>query len=149
MEIEGANRRTRRVVAAAACAAVLGLAAPAALVSPAQAAAGVPVMAVTLDADTSNCVATVVIAGQWANGLVAQVTLRNVGTTTWHSWRAVIVMPPGWRIIQFWNGYITQTGTIVTVNGDSTVAPGGTVTFGFGATGTGTAGPVSVTCTGF
>lgn len=148
MSTQRLHSRRRRLGLAAACAALLGMAAPTALVSPARAAPAAPA-ARAVAADTSNCVATVNITAQWGTGLVAQVTLRNVGTTTWHGWQAIITMPPGWQITAIWSSSATVSGNTVVFTGTATVPPGGTVTFGFVATGTGSPGPIFATCTGF
>src|SRR5262249_37332286 len=147
MYAQRVQSRPRRLVLAAACAALLGLTAPVALSSPAQAApAAVAAQAAALDA--SNCVGTVTIINQWSTRLIAQVTLRNVGTTTWFGWQATVPLPSGWTIAQVWNAHVTVSGNRIIFDGNDMVPPGGTVTFGFVAVGSGSSTPIIVTCTG-
>jgi hypothetical protein len=120
---------------------------PVAVAAPTQATAAPPT--VTQVTSTSNCQPFVVIAGQWPTGAVIQVTLRNIGTTTWQRWQAVIQLPPRYRVMQLWGGSMTVIGDIIVVTGAGPVPPGGTVTFGFALSGSGPFTGFPVTCTGF
>jgi hypothetical protein len=118
---------------------------PVAAAAPASAAPRVTAAEV---ATASNCQPIVTIAAQWSTGAIVQVTLLNIGTTTWQRWQAVIQLPPRYRVMQLWNGSMTVSGDVIVVTGPGPVPPGGTVTFGFLVSGS---GPFTfpVTCTGF
>ena len=120
---------------------------PVTVAAPAHAHAASPTVAQVTT--TSNCQPSVTIAGQWATGAIIQVTLRNIGTTTWQRWQAVIQLPPRYRVIQLWGGSMTVIGDIIVVTGSGPVPPGGTVTFGFALSGSGPFTGFPVTCTGF
>ena len=121
--------------------------APVAVAAPAHAMAAPAT--ITQVTTASNCQPFVTIAGQWPTGAIIQVILRNVGTTTWQRWQAVIQLPPRYRVTQLWNGSMTVIGDIIVVTGYGPVPPGGTVTFGFALSGSGPFTGFPVTCTGF
>ncbi|HLT12116.1 MAG TPA: cellulose binding domain-containing protein [Micromonosporaceae bacterium] len=157
---------TRRLVGYAA-AALLGLAGAVAVAAPSTAApVATPLVSAPLVSTPSpqespalaapiapvpapDCHASVIITAQWATGFTANVTLTNIGSTTWQFWRATIIMPPGYRIVSIWNVGVTSVGSTIVVYGPGPVAPGASVTFGFVAAGTGPIGPIQVICDGF
>lgn len=136
------------VVAAVVAAAVA--AAPSAAASAPSGLASLPPAASLPSASAStDCQPTVLIAAQWPTGFVANVTLTNVGSRTWQQWTATIIMPPGYQIVSVWNVRAAVVGLQNVFSGIGPVPPGGSVTFGFVAAGSGPIGPIQVICSGF
>ncbi|MFC8952178.1 cellulose binding domain-containing protein [Streptomyces sp. NPDC057101] len=81
------------------------------------------------------------VTNQWQGGFQADVTLSNTSTTAWTGWKLGWDYPAGQRIGQMWNAIPAQTGTAVTAGNagwNGAVAPGGSTTFGFTGSRTGT-----------
>lgn len=81
------------------------------------------------------------VTNQWQGGFQADVTLSNTSTTAWTGWKLGWDYPAGQRIGQMWNATPAQTGTAVTAGNagwNGAVAPGGSTTFGFTGSWTGT-----------
>jgi hypothetical protein len=98
------------------------------------------------------CSAAYTIDGSWSGGFQGSVKLTNTGdpltnwTTTW-------TYANGQKITQLWNGSFTQTGAAVSVKDagwNGAVPTGGTATFGFlgSLTGTTNAVPTSIAVNG-
>jgi hypothetical protein len=93
------------------------------------------------------CTGSYSIVNSWPGGFQAQVVVKNTGSGTLNGWRLGWTFPGNQAITSLWNGSYTQSGASVTVTNasyDGTLAPGGTATVGFTATGS-SASP-SVTC---
>nr|WP_211326217.1 glycoside hydrolase family 9 protein [Thermosporothrix hazakensis] len=74
------------------------------------------------------------IANQWSNGFTASVTISNPGSTAINGWTLVFTFPNNQRITNIWNATMTQSNGQVTVKDagyNATIAPNGSVTFGF------------------
>ncbi|WP_344597331.1 protein kinase domain-containing protein [Actinomadura vinacea] len=91
-----------------------------------------------------RCAVAYSVTGQWPGGFQAQVRVTNLGGPV-DGWRLAWSFPDGQRITQLWNGGQAQDGAAVTVTAadwNRTIAPRGTVEFGFlgRRTGSGTGG---------
>ncbi|MET8224511.1 cellulase family glycosylhydrolase [Streptomyces sp. NPDC005301] len=90
--------------------------------------------------------------GDWGNWFNADVTVRNTGTTAMKGWRLDFALPGQQRVNSVWNAKATQDGSQVRVVNESwteTIPAGGTVTFGFNGSSTGTNGvPAAFTLNG-
>jgi Cellulose binding domain/Glycosyl hydrolases family 18 len=88
----------------------------------------------------------------WGAGYSGQIAITNAGTSTVNGWTLAFTVPTGTSLTSLWDGSYTDNGGQVTVTSDSwdvAVAPGGTVTVGFEAAATGTAGqPADCTING-
>jgi endo-1,4-beta-xylanase len=85
----------------------------------------------------STCHVTYTKASEWAGGFVANVTVGNTGTSTISGWTLKYAFPGDQKITNAWNATVTQNGTAVTATNlsfDGTIAPGGTVSFGYQGT---------------
>lgn len=83
------------------------------------------------------CHVTYTTSTEWVGGFVANMTLANPGTTAINGWRVTFTFGGDQHITNAWNATVTQSGSAVTaVNAsfDATVAPGGSVSFGFQGT---------------
>ena len=77
----------------------------------------------------------------WSNGFTASVTVTNSRPSTMDGWSLVFPFANGQRVTQAWSATVTQSGTQVTAANaayNGVLAPGGSVTFGFNGTHTGT-----------
>jgi hypothetical protein len=102
-------------------------------------------------AATTGCRVTYKVSSQWNNGFTATVDVTNLGDPV-NGWQL------GWRfagsqqVMQAWNAAYSQSGQQVTVSNASwnaSIATGGTASFGFNATYSGTnASPTSFTLNG-
>jgi cellulase/cellobiase CelA1 len=78
------------------------------------------------------------ITAVWPGGFAVQITLANTGTSPL-TWSLTWTLPGGQQITSGWNASFSQSGATVTAAGASynrIIPPGGSVTFGFTATGT-------------
>jgi hypothetical protein len=85
--------------------------------------------------------ATYHVDSDWGAGFVATVTVQNNGTTPINSWRVTWTFAGNQQITNAWNAATTQSGKVVTAVNmpyNGTIAPGGSTTFGFQATYSGT-----------
>ncbi|MBK9927672.1 MAG: Ig-like domain repeat protein [Anaerolineales bacterium] len=89
-----------------------------------------------------SCAISAYTLNSWSNGFNADpVTIQNTGTTTINNWTLTWTFPNGQTITNMWNGNYTQSGSVVTATNmpyNATIAPGSTVSFGFGGSHTGT-----------
>ncbi|MFJ6673391.1 cellulose binding domain-containing protein [Actinosynnema sp. NPDC091369] len=88
-----------------------------------------------------GCTATFRVVSQWNGGFQGEVTVRNDAPVTTASWTATLTFTGGQRLDQAWNATAGQTGPTVTARNlgwNGTLSPGGSATFGFLASGTGT-----------
>ncbi|MEU6535032.1 endo-1,4-beta-xylanase [Streptomyces sp. NPDC047000] len=84
---------------------------------------------------TGACSATYSVVNQWNSGFTGQVTIACSGASL-SSWKATWTYGAGQQITQAWNAGCTQSGAAVTCTNASyngTVPDGGSVTFGFNA----------------
>lgn len=98
-----------------------------------------------------DCMAVYQVINSWPDGFQGEIMIMNHTTATWTEWTASWTWPSGQSIAQLWNGTHTSSGTSVTVTNapyNGAVDPGGTTTFGFLASTTGTNALPTVTCTG-
>ncbi|MFF9089504.1 endo-1,4-beta-xylanase [Streptomyces sp. NPDC014991] len=85
------------------------------------------------------CTATYTVTSQWNNGFTGQVRISCSGASL-SSWKVSWSYGAGQRITQAWNAACTQSGTAVScanVSYNGAVPDGGSVTFGFNASWTG------------
>ncbi|WP_217709644.1 cellulose binding domain-containing protein [Amycolatopsis sp. Hca4] len=107
-------------------------------------------------AAAGGCRVDYAIGSQWQGGFGAAVTVTNLGSPV-NGWQLTWTFSGDERITQLWNGTHTQSGAQVSVTNASwngAVATGGTVSFGFNATSSGSSAAPSaftlngVACTG-
>jgi endoglucanase len=99
---------------------------------------------------TGGASASLHVDNDWGSGFTATVTITNRGTAATSSWRVTWTWPGNQQISNAWNAAVTQSGTGVTANNlsyNGTIAPGGSTSFGFQASysGTNSAPTLSVT----
>lgn len=88
-----------------------------------------------------TCEVTYRVTDQWQTGFNASVTYTNTGTTTVNGWVIAWTYADGQVITSGWDAAFAQNGAEVTATNlswNQTVAPGASVTAGFGGTHTGT-----------
>ena len=88
------------------------------------------------------------VTNSWSGGFQGQVVISNTGTTATTSWKASWTWPSGQQLNSDWSGVFTQSGANVTVTNEpynASIAPSGSVTIGFTATGTAPAS-LPITC---
>ncbi|MCW6003318.1 cellulose binding domain-containing protein [Micromonospora sp. CPCC 205371] len=109
-----------------------------------------PVGPTTTPPTSGGCTATYTVVGQWTGGFQAEVTIRNGSSAATSAWTATFTFGNGQRITQAWGATVTQTGTAVTARNASwngALAAGGTATFGFLGSWTGSNPVPAATCT--
>ncbi|MGK5638666.1 glycoside hydrolase family 18 chitinase [Streptomyces sp. URMC 126] len=118
-------------------AALVGFATPASSAGtaahPATATAGKPVKA-------ASATATFAKTGDWGSGYQGQWTVKNTGTTAIDGWTVEWDLPSGTGVGAYWDALITGSGTHYTAKNreyNGSIPPGGSVSFGFVATGSG------------
>jgi len=98
----------------------------------------------------SGCAASYRVTQQWSNGFIGEVTVRNTGGAALTGWTVRWTSAAGQTITNLWNGTLSTSGSSITVrNADynGSIASGGSTTFGFQATHTGTnPTPANITC---
>ncbi|MFF7792007.1 endo-1,4-beta-xylanase [Streptomyces sp. NPDC007991] len=95
------------------------------------------------------CTATYSVASQWSTGYTGQVRIACSGASL-SSWKADWTFGAGQRITQAWNASCTQSGAAVSCTNapyNGSVPDGGSVTFGFNASWSGS-NPVPVVTLG-
>ncbi|WP_253195175.1 cellulose binding domain-containing protein [Streptomyces sp. MP131-18] len=95
------------------------------------------------------CTATYQTINSWSGGFQGQVSVRNNGTGAINGWTVSMTLASGQSISSLWNGERTGTGGTVTVRNapwSGSIAPHGTVTFGFTVTGNSATEPGNITC---
>jgi poly(3-hydroxybutyrate) depolymerase len=96
------------------------------------------------------CTATYRIVGQWTGGFQGEVTVRNGTSSGTSGWRATFTYANGQSVTQVWSATVSQNGATVTatnVSYNGSLAPGGSTTFGFLGSWTGSNTAPAVTCT--
>ncbi|MGC3000469.1 GH12 family glycosyl hydrolase domain-containing protein [Streptomyces sp. G35A] len=77
----------------------------------------------------------------WQGGFTANVTVRNGGSSAIDGWRLAFTLPSGQRVTNAWNASLTPSSGAVTASGlndDTRIAAGGSQSFGFQGTYSGT-----------
>ncbi|MGR4882165.1 glycosyl hydrolase family 18 protein [Streptomyces sp. LARHCF249] len=100
---------------------------------------GLVVLAGPAQAATS-ATATYTKVSDWGTGFEGKWTVKNTGTTTITSWTVEWDYPAGTAVTSAWDATVTSSGTHWTgknVGWNGTLAPGGTASFGFNGTGSG------------
>ena len=91
---------------------------------------------------TAACRATSTV-NAWNNGLTANITVTNTGTSRIDGWAVAFSLPAGQAVTSGWNATCTPTSGRVTANNvghNAVLAPGASASFGFQATHTGNSG---------
>jgi endo-1,4-beta-xylanase len=106
----------------------------------------------TPPANGSGCTATYKVSSQWSGGFVAEVSVHNNASSAINGWTVKWTFASGQTVSNLWNGAYTASGSAITVKNASyngAVGGGGTTSFGFQGTSSGTNNPVptNVTCT--
>jgi hypothetical protein len=86
----------------------------------------------------------------WGGGFTADVKVTNTGTAALNGWTAAWTFSGNQRITSSWNATVTQSGTAVTARSmsyNASIPPGGSTTFGFQGTYSGSNPIPSITCT--
>ncbi|GGN61208.1 hypothetical protein GCM10010112_18070 [Actinoplanes lobatus] len=108
-----------------------------------------PTTSPTTAPPAGTCTATYRVASQWADGFQGEVTVSNGSSSVSSGWTATFTFVNGQKVSQAWNATVTQPGATVTArNADwnGRVAAGGTATFGFLASSSGTNTTPATTC---
>lgn len=88
----------------------------------------------------------------WQGGFTADVTVRNTGSAPVSDWRLAFALPSGQQISSAWNASVTPSSGSVTATPaahNATIAAGGTQSFGFQGTYSGTfASPAAFSLSG-
>ncbi|GIJ19872.1 GH12 family glycosyl hydrolase domain-containing protein [Micromonospora lutea] len=91
-------------------------------------------------------------ANSWNNGFTADVQITNRGSSTINGWTLAYSLPSGQQVTNSWNATVSQSGSSVTarnVGHNGTIAPGGTASFGYQGTLSGSySNPTSFTLNG-
>ncbi|MFE7975386.1 endo-1,4-beta-xylanase [Streptomyces shenzhenensis] len=101
------------------------------------------------DPPTGACSAAYTVTSQWNTGFTGQVTISCSGASL-SSWKASWAFGAGQQITQVWNATCTQSGSAVSCSNASyngSVPDGGSVTFGFNASWSGSNPLPTVTLT--
>jgi Glycosyl hydrolase family 62/Cellulose binding domain len=114
------------------------------------------VVAMPADAAAAGCSVNYAVSSQWQGGFNADVSVTNLGDPL-SNWTLTWAYGAGQTVTQAWNATVAQSGSAVTaknVSYNGSVATGGTVSFGFNGSWTGS-NPVpagfslnGVACTG-
>ncbi|BAJ32778.1 MULTISPECIES: glycoside hydrolase family 9 protein [Kitasatospora] len=86
----------------------------------------------------AGCTVAYVVGSNWGTGFTADVTVRNTGGTTVSGWTLAWTYRGGEAVTNAWNAKVVQSGAAVTAadaGWNGTLAPGGTASFGFQASG--------------
>jgi len=82
----------------------------------------------------STCAVTYRVDSEWGMGFVATVTVTNTGDTPVDGWTMRWAFPGSQQVGQGWGAHVSQDGEVVSAENaawNATVAPGGSVSFGF------------------
>ncbi|OSP45299.1 glycosyl hydrolase family 5 [Streptomyces sp. 13-12-16] len=77
----------------------------------------------------------------WPGGFTADVTVRNTGSSAVEGWKLAFTLPSGQRVTNAWNASVSPSSGAVTASGlggNARIAPGGSQSFGFQGTYSGT-----------
>jgi endo-1,4-beta-xylanase len=104
----------------------------------------------TTGGNGTGCTATYRVTGQWNGGYQGEVTVRNDSSATLSGWTVKWTLASGQTVNNVWNGTLTTSGQNVSVRNASyngSVAAGGTTTFGFLGSSTGSNPVPTAVCT--
>ncbi|MGD8399577.1 MAG: cellulose binding domain-containing protein [Bacillota bacterium] len=113
-------------------------------------ATATPTATVTATATATNTAGTTPTADNctvtytqfdWGSGATVSVTVKNNGSSAINGWELAFSFPGNQKITNVWCGVYTQSGVAVTIGNtsyNSTIAAGGTVSFGFNISYSGT-----------
>ncbi|MBV7335694.1 glycoside hydrolase family 9 protein, partial [Chloroflexi bacterium TSY] len=96
-----------------------------------------PTPAPTQDPAESTCQVDYTVGTDWGAGFNAEVTITNQGTATLNGWSVSWDFPGQQTVTSAWSSTYQQTGQHVVIKNETwnpTIAPGASLTFGFGAT---------------
>ncbi|MFF6813689.1 cellulose binding domain-containing protein [Streptomyces sp. NPDC012403] len=77
----------------------------------------------------------------WPGGFTANVTVKNTGSSAVDGWKLGFTLPSGQRVTNAWNASVSPSSGAVTASGlggNAQIAPGGSQSFGFQGTYSGT-----------
>jgi len=98
-----------------------------------------------------GCTATYAVTSQWGNGFTANVTVTNNGTAPSTGWKVTWTWSGDQQITNVWSGTLAGSGSgsvaVANAGYNGSVAPGGTTSFGFQATYSGTNTSPTPVCT--
>ncbi|MFF6959386.1 glycoside hydrolase family 6 protein [Streptomyces sp. NPDC008317] len=97
------------------------------------------------------CSVSYKIVSAWTGGFTTDVTLRNTGGSAVNGWSLKWTFPADQKITSAWNATTTQSGATVTATDlgyNGAVPAGGSTSFGFQGTGSGTTSPTAFTLNG-
>ncbi|MGS2616507.1 GH12 family glycosyl hydrolase domain-containing protein [Micromonospora sp. LZ34] len=88
----------------------------------------------------------------WNNGFTADVQITNTGSSAVNGWTLTYSLPAGQQVTSAWNATVSQSGSTVTARNlswNGSIAPGGTASFGYQGTLSGSySSPTSFTLNG-
>ncbi|WP_112264459.1 cellulose binding domain-containing protein [Lentzea terrae] len=96
----------------------------------------------------STCTATPQVTRTWNGGFQAEVTVANPTASTITGWTVRFTLPNGHTVTQTWGGTASGSVTVTNAEYNGTISPNGSATFGFLASGAGTAAISAATCSG-
>jgi cellulase/cellobiase CelA1 len=85
----------------------------------------------------SSACAVKYTANSWNNGFTADVQITNTGSSAINGWTLNYTLPGGQTVTNAWNATVSQSGSAVTarnVSHNGSIAPGGTASFGYQGT---------------
>jgi cellulase/cellobiase CelA1 len=85
----------------------------------------------------SSACAVKYTANSWNNGFTADVQITNTGSSAINGWTLNYTLPGGQTVTNAWNATVSQSGSGVTarnVSHNGSIAPGGTASFGYQGT---------------
>jgi endo-1,4-beta-xylanase len=97
------------------------------------------------------CTATYSLVSSWTGGYQASVTVADTGSSALSDWSVGLTLADGQSISSLWSGVNSGTSGAITVKNaayNGTIPAGGSTTFGFTATGSGSTAPTGISCTG-
>jgi chitodextrinase len=98
----------------------------------------------------AGCTATYSVANQWDSGFTADVTVANTGSSASTGWTVSWAWDGNQRITNVWNGTESRSGqdeTVTNAGYNGAIPAGGTTSFGFQASYSGSNAPPALTCT--
>ncbi|GAA2625776.1 cellulase family glycosylhydrolase [Paractinoplanes durhamensis] len=102
-------------------------------------AGGIAAATTSAGAAAAGCKVDYKVGSQWSGGFTANVAITNLGDAL-SGWKLTWAYANGQAVTQAWNATVTQAGTAVTATNASyngNVASGGSVSFGFNGSWTG------------
>ncbi|MEJ2851867.1 MULTISPECIES: endo-1,4-beta-xylanase [unclassified Saccharothrix] len=115
-----------------------------------EALGGTPTTTTTTGDNGAGCTATYRVASQWNGGFQGEVVVRNNSSTALSGWTVKWTFGAGQKVTNLWNGKLTTSGQDVSVRNESyngSVGAGGSTSFGFLGSWTGTNPVPTVACT--